>query len=52
MSLGCITASCLTYIYCRDHKTSGVFVDNINNCVQCRTGIKGPGRELFDGGPV
>ena len=28
----------------------------INNCsyttgIQCRTGIKGPGRELFDGGP-
>ena len=20
-------------------------------CMQCRTGMKGPGRELFDGGP-
>ena len=20
--------------------------------MQCRTGIKGPGRELFDGGPI
>ena len=31
MILGSIRASCLTYIDYTDHKTSDVFVDNVNN---------------------
>ena len=31
MILGSIRASCLTYIDYTDHKTSYVFVDNVNN---------------------
>ena len=50
LSMDYIMSMCPTSLYHFEPVTDTEPLKSIS-CMQCRTGIKGPGRELFDGGP-